>query len=382
MAFIAIEVVALPVLLYLGHDRWFQHDEWDFLASREATSLHDLFAPHDVHWTTLPVLVYRGLWSVFGIGSYVPYQTASVLVHLVVAALIRVVMRRAGVGPWTATAAATLLVFFGSGEENITWAFQITFTGAIAFGLADLLLADHDGPVDRRDWLGLLAGLCALLCSGAAVAMVLVVGLAVLLRRGWMTALLHTLPLATVYVAWYVAIGKDADANRHTGSLVETARFVGTAVAETFGGLAAVKLLGWLLGAFLVAGLVLAWKSLPREELRSVAAAPAALLVGAFAFLLMTGVGRVETGLDYLSGATRLRLHRGRAVAARYRRRGRRVHPSVATGGGAVGPCLLAFADRQRSGIHPRGRVRPVSGRLSHVLSVDTPLTDHARHAS
>ena len=58
--------------------------------------------------------------------------------------------------------------------------------------LCHLLLADHDGPVDRRDYLGLGTGLAALMCSGVAVSMAIVVGLATLMRRGWRIALLHS----------------------------------------------------------------------------------------------------------------------------------------------------------------------------------------------
>ena len=83
------------------------------------------------------------------------------MVHLVAAALLLAVMRRARVRPWIATAAASSFVLFGAGWENIVVPFQICFTGALAFGLAQLLLADHDGSIDRRDRLGLLAGLPA-----------------------------------------------------------------------------------------------------------------------------------------------------------------------------------------------------------------------------
>jgi len=73
-------------------------------------------------------------------------------------------MHRAGVRPWSATVLASLFVLFGAGAANILWAFQISFVGSVAFGLTHLLLADHDGPFDRRDWLGLLAGFATLLC--------------------------------------------------------------------------------------------------------------------------------------------------------------------------------------------------------------------------
>src|SRR5205085_1738075 len=115
----------------------------------------------------------------------------------------------------------------GAGAENILVAFQITFVWALPRGLGHLLLADHDGPVARRDWLGLLAGLAALMCSGVAVSMTIVVGIAMLLRRGWRVALLHTAPLATVYLVWRSAAPKESSpAYYHANSPGEMLRFI------------------------------------------------------------------------------------------------------------------------------------------------------------
>lgn len=46
------------------------------------------------------------------------------------------------------------------------WAFQMTFTGAIAAGYVHLLVAAREGPVDRRDLLGLAAGAVAVTSAG------------------------------------------------------------------------------------------------------------------------------------------------------------------------------------------------------------------------
>ena len=54
-------------------------------------------------------------------------------------------MRRVGVRPWTATVVACVLVFFGSGYQNIVLPFQMTLVGSLVFGLVQLLLATHDG---------------------------------------------------------------------------------------------------------------------------------------------------------------------------------------------------------------------------------------------
>src|SRR4029078_6788207 len=98
-----------------------------------------------------------------------PYQAVLVALHLTAATLLRRIMRRAGVGPWIASAAALLFLCLGSGRQNIVWAFQIGFVGSLVFGLAHLILADHDGPLDRRDWFGIAFGLLGLLRSGVAV---------------------------------------------------------------------------------------------------------------------------------------------------------------------------------------------------------------------
>ena len=92
------------------------------------------------------MLVYRALWWVFGLHSYRPYQVVIVLLHLGAALLVRMVMRRVGVRPWTATIVACILVFFGSGYQNIVFPFQMTLVGSLVFGLVHLLLATHDGP--------------------------------------------------------------------------------------------------------------------------------------------------------------------------------------------------------------------------------------------
>jgi hypothetical protein len=206
VVFAVVELYALVLWLVLGRFQWFYFDEWDFLAARKAGDLGDLFRPHNEHWSTIPILSYRVLYSFVGLRSYLPYQFVVVALHVTAAWLLWLIMRRARVQPWLATAAASLFALFGSGYQDIISAFQVGFTGALVLGLTHLLLADHDGPSDRRDWLGLLAGLAGLMMAGVAVTMVIVVGLAVLLRRGWRAALLHTAPLAGCYLVRYATI--------------------------------------------------------------------------------------------------------------------------------------------------------------------------------
>jgi hypothetical protein len=203
-------------------------------------------------------------------------------------------MRRSGVNPWIATAAAATFVLFGPGEENIIWGFQITFAGSLVFGLAQLLLADHEGPFGRRDWIALGMGFLGMLCSGFTPITVAVVGAVVLVRRGWRPALFQTAPLAVFFGSWWALAGPDqiVDPYGRATDVGEIANFVRTGVVATFADLGGNGLVGVLFAVVLVVGLLVAWVPLPRGERLRQAIMPLALLVAGLVFLVLSGYGR------------------------------------------------------------------------------------------
>jgi predicted lipoprotein with Yx(FWY)xxD motif len=304
LVFVAVELAMLIAVLVMGQHKWFVLDDWPFLTARKVGSLNSLFRPANGHWSTVPVVVFRGLYAVFGLRTYLPYEAVVLILHLTAGALLRTLMRRLGVGAWIATVAASLFVLFGAGYENIIWATQIGFVGSLVFGLTQLLLAGHDGPLSRRDSLGLLAGVVGLMCSGLAVAMTVVVGLVALARRGWRPALFHTAPLAALYVAWWLGFGSHYyKGHGVVGSLGSLANWVETGFVASFNAMGQVPGVGIVLAAVLVVGLVLAWHGLDRRMLSVRAAPPAALLVGAFLFIVMAGWQREVLQQFKLSGA-------------------------------------------------------------------------------
>jgi hypothetical protein len=306
-AFVVVEFVALVLWLMLGRSQWFFRDEWDFVAGRRVGDVGDLFRPHNEHWSTVPILVYRALFAMFGLRAYLPYRLVVLLLHLVAAALLVVVMRRAGVRPWIAIAAASLFAFFGAGWQNIIQPFQIGFTGALVLGLTQLVLADHDGRIDRRDYLGLLAGLVGLMMSGVAVSMTVVVGLAVLLRRGWRPSLFHTAPLAACYAAWLLAIGRENYTNQNP-TADGVLRFVATGQRAAYSAMGQLPMLGLIFAIVLVVGFAMALRQRARSGQLRELAAPFALLVGSVVFLAITATGRLALGVETARAARYLHL--------------------------------------------------------------------------
>ena len=289
--FSAVIVFGAVLALVIGRHQWFYLDEWDFLVTRRAGSLHDLLRPHNEHWSTLPILVYRAVWHFVGLRHYWPYQIFVIALHLATAVLIRMVMRRSGVNPWIATAAASLYALLGSGNQNILWAFQIGYVGSVAFGLIHLLLAVHDGPVDRRDWLGLAAGVASLMCSGVAVALVFAVAFAVLLLRGVRLAALHSVPLAVIYLAWWSAIGHHGYGDNGL-TLHRFFAFVRTGITVTFRGMGQGRVVGVALGAILVGGFAFALVQKAQADIRPRLAIAGGLLIAAAVYLVIGAVGR------------------------------------------------------------------------------------------
>jgi hypothetical protein len=291
IAFAVAAVAAVPWYLWIGRHNYFWFDEWDFLAGRSLSSPDDLLRAHNEHWSTIPIIAYRICWWAFGLRTYTPYLLMVVVAHVATAVLLWVMMRRADVNAWIAAAAAGLFLYLGTGFSNIVWAFQIGFVGSLAFGIAHLLLSDHEGPFDRRDAAGLLCGFAGLMCSGVAVTLVAVVGLSVLLRRGWRMALLHVGPLAVVFGIWFLTYGHDTyQPMRPTpGEFLEFVRIMLWHAASSVAtyGILAIALL-----VVLVAGTAI-WLADERPR-SSRSFAPLALLGGALLFTMITGVGRAN----------------------------------------------------------------------------------------
>jgi hypothetical protein len=297
--FVFAEAIALVSFGLAGRSLWFRYDEWEFLADRTAWNRDGLLADHGfVHPSMLPVLAYRFLWWMFGLRSYAPYVLLILALHLICAFLIRTVMLHAGVRPWIASIVAAAFVFFGSGYECIIWAFQIGYVGSLVFGFVHLLLCDHDGPLNKRDAFGLLAGLASLACSAVGITMVFAVAVSTLIRRGWRVSLVHAAPLAAIYIVWFELYASSDYANaRRTGFIqpgtpVQTIRYFVHTFFHTLRALGQSTVVGVALGALLLSGLLLAWRGIASAEQRAMASMPIALAAAMVSYLVLTGYGR------------------------------------------------------------------------------------------
>jgi hypothetical protein len=273
-------------LLYEATKQWFDLDEWDFLAYRGVRlGNHGIFYPHNEHWVTIPILVWRGIFSLVGVRDYWLYALPMILAHLAIVYLLWRLMLRHNVEPWTATLLVAAFAVLGVGSEELSRAFQLTFLGSVAFGLLAI-----DAIERGKLWIPALWGLCALMCSNIGVPMLVGCVLVALVRRRPAAAAIAAVPPALCFVIWYEVIGHAgtrASADLASLSVGGLATYVWTGLTASTGGFVDGSP---RLGALIVA--VLAGAAVVRRNV------PAALALTSVAFYAFVAIGRLQLGTN------------------------------------------------------------------------------------
>ena len=220
LVFSAAALVAVIVILGLTSGLSFQGDEWAYIVDRRLT-IESMLLPHNEHLVFLHVLVYRGLVELVGTGSYLPFLIVLMACHVAMAVGVYALMRRV-VSIEASLGAAVLMLFLGSGFDNLVWAFQIGFVGAAAFGVWALVVADRPAAC--------AALLTAALWTTGNGLFFLAPAAVLMTRRRWLL-----LPVGS-YAAWFLAVGRESIPLPSMGPFLDyAARLAGSMVGGAAG---------------------------------------------------------------------------------------------------------------------------------------------------
>ena len=255
--------VAVVVWYVVGRSQWFIRDDWAFLITRDRIRELEgwrpwLFEPTAGHWMTWPILIYRGLRNVFGLGSYWPFLAVNLALHLGCVLAVREICRRVGATAWTTTLVCAGLLVFGPGWENIVFAIQITCNLSLLAFLVQLLLVDHDGPVGRRDIAGAALAVVGVMSSGFGAFFVVGIAIFLGLRRRWAALAVAVVPQGLALGWWALTWGSSSSEPRVAGPVSMVPTFAVHGVTAVFDSLTTVPGLG---GIAAVAALAVAlWR--------------------------------------------------------------------------------------------------------------------------
>jgi hypothetical protein len=300
-------VVAAVLVFRLGLTQDFFFDDWAILApSLDA----DLNLPHVGHWSLTPALVFQGLRDLVGLDSYVPFFVCVLLVHLTLAHLVWRVMKRAGVAPLLATAFVVPVLFMGSGAENILWAFQFGFIGAVVLALIVVLVVTGRTMTWRLGVLASVAAVWSVTFSGTALPILFAAGLASLHRQRFARTALVFAPAVLVYGFWYLLEGSRYKSsipsvfeNGLGQGIIDLSQFATTMVLRSLDGIFPVAGVGVVLAVAIFIWLV----SRPRTDVER--ALPAiTLAVAGVLFAVLTSFSRAGLGIETASSGRYLYL--------------------------------------------------------------------------
>ena len=157
-ALAAVSAFAFALLMYLDRGVTFYYDEWSFVIARQGHSADVFLQPHNEHIVVAPVISYKALFAVVGLGHHWPYFLVLLVMHLLLGLGVYLLVRPRA-GAWPAVMAAALILFAGLAWQNMIWAFQIGFVGSVLGGVWAWVALDRGGP--RSDLAACLALLFA-----------------------------------------------------------------------------------------------------------------------------------------------------------------------------------------------------------------------------
>jgi hypothetical protein len=294
LVLLALTVIAAGLILYEGRQTLFYFDDWSIVLGRRGTSLGTFLNPHEGHLSLVPILVYKALFATVGLEPYWPYRAVTLLFHLV-AAWALFALARPRLGDWGAVVVATLLLFLGAGHEVLLWAWEMSWTIAVAAGLGGWLLLQSRSA--GRDVAASVLFLVAVASAGVGVPIVFGALVALLVPRTERSRVwTAVIPLA-LYLLWLVAWGGPHDHSAHGGihlsNLPETPLYMANSAAAAAGGIAGLGLdFGRVL---LVLGILfVVWRLLVGRASGWLIGA----LVAAVTFWALTGLARADLGIS------------------------------------------------------------------------------------
>jgi len=212
------------ILLDLNSQLTFISDEWELLLNRRGSSLGDFLDPFHEHIVLAPVVIYKLLLAVFGMGSAMPYQVVAIAVFLLSAVLLFLHLRPR-IGEWPALLAAIMVLFLGAAFEDLLFAFQVGYFGSVAAGLGMLIALDRGDRKGDRIACALLAFSLAFSSTGLCFAAGALAHVILSPRRRAGRLYVALLPIE-LWGIWWLGWGHTAESSFSLGNLDQVPEYV------------------------------------------------------------------------------------------------------------------------------------------------------------
>lgn len=288
-------VASFAAILWIGRDQWFFGDDWAILAPHNDGAL---LTPHMGHWNLVPALVFPLVRNWLGLGSYLPFLALAVVMHLAVAHLVWRILRRIGVNEWVAALLSVFVMMLGAAAENLLWAFQFGFMGAIAAALTVVVLMDRQALTWQATVAAVACSVLAPMFSGTAIPVLAAAAIVGWIRHGFLCTAVLFAPTLVTYLSWFFLVARQYPTpNAGLGSVADVGMVVLFAAAMYAGGLG--RAFPFIALGVVPAVVAVAWfVATVRRGMLTKAAPAYALAIGSVVFVALTAYSRASFGLS------------------------------------------------------------------------------------
>lgn len=296
---VILGVSAGILLVYLNRNLWFYGDDFSiifdrYFQSKDFSLVDAVLKPHNEHPIIIPTIVYLIIENIFGLHHYWIFVVPVLFMHVTITICVGILLSKILESKYLVIAGVAAMGFASAGVENLFWAFQFGFIGAIACGLIHLVLVFDDQPkVGKRDYWGALFGIFAVLNPATALTSLFVVGCYLIIRRRWMALLIAIGPALIVFLSWRIIFGSEENHPKpDPHQLLALHQYVWRGLTASSDGLLHLSGIGVIV--LVAIGTYCVLQSQRNEKYSLVAA----LMLGLVFFYTVNGLGRIQYGVE------------------------------------------------------------------------------------
>ncbi|HMT04303.1 MAG: hypothetical protein KDB48_05075 [Solirubrobacterales bacterium] len=219
---VALVVWAVVIGSYRSH-LGFLGDEWGFITMRLDGGPDAYLEPHNSNIVLLFMLIFRGLFEIFGLTHPFGFHVFAMLVYMTIPVVLFGYLRIL-VGSALALLAALVVLFLGACTDSLLLIFQFCFSISIAAGIAALLALRRGGR--RWDIAACLLLVVSVLTVTLGVPFLVAAAVVLMLAPGTIRRSYVVLIPGLLFLIWYLGWGRGDAVTPTFDTVLATPEFI------------------------------------------------------------------------------------------------------------------------------------------------------------
>jgi len=194
-------------IIFIGRNQWFFYDDFDFVSNNRISGsfISALLMPHNEHTALVPFVLFRLIYMLFGLSSYMPYFAINIIVLTITFYVLYLFARSLKISSRIAFFGIVFLSFTPAYYENIFWAFQVGLSLSACFGFISLGLISASNRFNKYNKILVFGALMiSVFSSSLGLIFILMSIILILLNRSWKSYIASVVLPLTIWILWTV----------------------------------------------------------------------------------------------------------------------------------------------------------------------------------